>query len=73
MGVKASSNTKYPIGFPKLMIRERDSAVVLFVSEKKGMAIREGIDSTPIIGSYREAWCMDDFINYNGSITLENE
>ena len=54
--------------FPKLMINKKGT-IVLFDTARKGTII----SNIPMIGMYDENWTMDDFVDFNGSVTLSND
>lgn len=55
--------------FPKLMVAN-NGEVVLFESYKSGTVLK-GVDWKT--GHYSNNWSMNEFSDFNGSITLSNE
>ena len=58
------------IKFPCLMSAKNGEIIVLMIEKKKGTAIAHPFES---FGFYCETWLMEEFIPFNGSITLSNE
>lgn len=76
MSVKSISadkgeRVKRPV-YPCLRISEKSGNVVLFEREGYGVVVDKG-GSTYSVGYYSNDWDMDVFLDYGGSITLENE
>jgi hypothetical protein len=61
------------IGFPKLMIEERCGLIILFSSPGKGTVVNAGNTSIHIIGDFVDMWCMEYFIDFDGTVILEND
>ena len=58
------------IEFPKLMIDKND-LIVLFSSPKLGVVVK-GDNLLWKVGEHGEAWVMDRFTDFRGSVTLSN-
>jgi hypothetical protein len=54
---------------PKIMTTGRGN-VVLFTGYSTGMVIKNTIDYQ--VGWYSQQWNMDDFTDFNGTLTLSN-
>lgn len=67
---KSSGNTETP--FPKLMQSLSSHAIVFFWESGKGTVL-SSIYHKYLIGNYNEAWQMEHFVDFKGSITLEND
>lgn len=58
--------------FPKLMRHKPDGRIVYFTEPKKGFQLKNaGIYENHI--GWHHSWCMDNFEDFHGSLTLENE
>ena len=55
--------------FPKLMISD-NGRIVCFVSSSSGFLLNEIDGDSP---HYSNIWQIENFTDYNGSITLQNE
>jgi hypothetical protein len=62
-----------PRPFPKLMIDPSDNQIILFYSEGAGTVVVDGECRDYKIGYYDEYWDMFGFIDFIGSICLEND
>lgn len=60
------------IRYPKLMIHESKSVVVLFNSLLSGTVVWNYKNFTRI-GEYCDNWKAGEFVDFNGKISLENE
>jgi len=58
--------------FPKLMINKATGTIVLFETDKRGVAL-VGDTYLECLGDYSRDWNMDHFTDYHGSITIENK
>ena len=58
------------IDFPKLMVT-RKGLIVLFSTDVKGTVIVG--DGYHTIGNWSDHWVSQDFIDYEGTLTLTNE
>ena len=56
--------------FPKLMISRTD--VVVIMSEFRTGIVVSGGDVYKI-GYHSESWCIEDFEDFNGTLTLSND
>lgn len=54
--------------FPKLMKSTRSDKVVLFEKYRCGTVVSDHKD----MGMYSEIWLMQNFRDFDGSVTLEN-
>ena len=61
------------LDFPKLMVSDA-GRVVLFTDYDKGMLVgsTRKINAMEEIGYYSDNWCLSNFKDFKGSITLEN-
>ena len=69
---KESSTGIKAISFPKLMI-SNNGTVVLMNEDASGTALTSNRTSFYKVGHYATDWIMGSFVDYNGTITLENE
>ena len=62
------------IEFPKLMESRNGEIIVLFSDSDKGAVVHKRNSSSYIeqIGYYSKNWYMEDFIDYEGVLTLQN-
>lgn len=58
--------------YPKILKAKDYSLVVLFLRDKEGTVISTN-DTTWSLGYFSDGWTMDEFTNFNGSVTLEND
>ena len=75
MKVEVNEPEANEIDFPKLMIITADvtdkGMIVLMRKYEEGTVVREGKSYT--IGFSTDSWCMEDFSEFKGSITLSND
>ena len=55
--------------FPKLMIDKSNNCVVLFSQKECGQVVHSISGMYPV-GRYLESWCMPNFCDFHGTITL---
>ncbi len=58
--------------FPKLMVSKMSNAVVFFYDDFKGIVVSDARNEYGI-GHHSTDWIMDNFKDFNGSITLSND
>ena len=75
MGVKSKSSEldSGVKSFPKLMCNEDFSKVIRFTSPKEGVIVFLKGGSAYKVFEHSSGWNMNNFKDYNGTITLENE
>ena len=56
--------------FPKLMIHT-DGTIVFFSESEKGVCVKEGGNTR--VGFLATTYCMSDFTDFEGTITLSND
>jgi len=61
-----------PGKFPKLMVMQPESVIVLFTNSGTGIVLSTGNNCYPL-GYLHNDWNMIFFTDYTGSITLEND
>lgn len=71
MNVTSVRRTNPKIGFPKLMISRNEGMIVLFSSEKQGVALDVGGSTYYKKGHFASDWIIDSFEDFHGTITLE--
>ena len=72
MSIKVTDTKRISNDFPKLMKQKNNhNLVVLFGEERCGTIIRES-ESSEHIGFYSKNWNLNDFVDFEGPITLEN-
>lgn len=59
-------------GYPRLMISYRGT-IVLFWAFKNGVVITPGATSQMKAGDFCQSFDMDNFSDFNGTVTLEND
>lgn len=69
--VKAEKEVKN-IPFPKLMKSTINEAIVLFYKDGEGIVVSNSNDGEYRLGYLSSTWIMQNFRDFNGSITLQN-
>jgi hypothetical protein len=64
--------------YPKLMESMHDGTIVLFSAERKGVCIHPGsdedaFDEPSAVGKHFDHWDMNSFVDYHGTVTLQND
>ena len=60
--------------FPRIMWVPEDGTVVLFHDEGQGSVLKAGSGPNALgVGKYCDLWNMDDFKDYEGTITLSHD
>ena len=73
--IKVTKNLKFDFvkPYPKLMIGVTNDCIVLFTSKNTGTVLHCGSKGTLTLGQHIQNWGSDQFVDYAGPITLENE
>lgn len=68
--IKVASNT---LGYPKIR-RSKTGEIVLFITPTSGTIVGyiENLHKIENVGYYSSTWSHNDFTDFDGAITLEN-
>lgn len=67
-----NNTTKHLIKpYPKLMVSAKTKLIVLFIDYAEGTLIDIGNKKNFTIGEWSNDWDMESFVDFKGSITLE--
>lgn len=74
MAIKSSTTgtTYQNKSYPKLMLSTEKDFVVLFEVPSVGTVVHTTVKAYPL-GYHSNSWVNRGFVDYNGTITLENE
>jgi hypothetical protein len=70
--VKVVNGADHTSVYPKIMISQRDGAIVLFTDYETGCVLKSVSEVEPL-GHHADDWAMGYFADFNGSVTLSNE
>jgi hypothetical protein len=75
MKITINLTEKEDLEFPKLMIEKKTSIIIIALYNKKGSIAGVVIYKNEFyqVGYTSYAWSSDNFIDFKGTITLENE
>lgn len=71
MGIKTRVQEKNK-NFPKLMKLKNDDLVLLMTNENSGTVMVTDNKNINKVGYYSNIWTINDFIDFEGKITLSN-
>lgn len=72
MKSKIIENKPTTKAFPKLMKSSYNNTIVLFISEKTGMAVYAVEGTGNSLGEISKHWCPENFVDFQGDVLLSN-